>query len=121
MDKKHEKGHIHHNHCGEGCNHDHDHNHDHEEPLTLDLVLDDGKEMKCEVIGIFDVEDKEYIALLPLDDDKVLLYSYEEEGDELNLDNIEDDEEFKKVSETFWEIFGEEEFHHVDDEESDAE
>lgn len=106
MDKKQDNKHIHH-HCGEGCNHDHEH--DHDEPITLDLVLDDGKEMKCEVIGIFDVEDKEYIALLPLDDDKVLLYSYEEDGEELNLDNIDDEEEFKKVSETFWEIFGEEE------------
>lgn len=108
-DKKHEGccgGHDH----QEGCcgEHEHDHDHDHydEEPITLDLVLDDGEEVQCEVVGIFEVEDKEYIALLPQNDDRVLLYVYDEQEDDLVLENIEDEEEFKKVSETFWEIFG---------------
>lgn len=83
-----------------------------EEPITLDLMLDDGSEVQCEVVGIFEVEGKEYIALLPENDENVLLYHYserysEEEGeDDLILDNIEDEQEFQKVSETFWEIFG---------------
>ena len=118
----HDHGHHHH----EGCcgNHGHadheccgHHHHDEdEEPITLDLILDDGQEVKCEVVGIFEVEGKEYIALLPFDDDRVLLYTYEEDGEELNLENIENDEEFKKVSETFWEIFGDEDFEKVDEE-----
>lgn len=94
--------------CGghheEGCCGEHDHFD--EEPITLDLVLDDGEEVQCEVVGIFEVEEKEYIALLPQNDDRVLLYVYEEKEDDLLLENIEDEEEFKKVSETFWEIFG---------------
>lgn len=110
--------HHHHDHSHDGHHHHHDHEgHDHdEEPITLDLILDDGKEVKCEVVGIFEVEGKEYIALLPFDDDRVLLYTYEEVDDELNLENIEDDEEFKKVSETFWEIFGDDDFEKVDEE-----
>ena len=89
-----------------------------EEPVILNIVLEDGEELPCEVIGIFEVDDKEYIALLPEDDDRVLLYIYSELGDDdVDLQNIEDDQEFEKVTEAFWEIFGDEDFEPADDEE----
>lgn len=108
-----------HNHQGCCGNHDHDHEgccggHGHdEEPITLDLSLEDGRDVKCEVVGVFEEEEQEYIALLPLEgqgeeEGKVLLYRFFEEGEEVNLENIEDDAEFEKVSKAFWEIFGEE-------------
>lgn len=82
-----------------------------EEPIILNITLEDGQEMPSEVIGIFDVEDAEYIALLPEDDDRVLLYRYKEiNDDEIDLQNIEDDVEFEKVTSAFWEIFGDEDF-----------
>lgn len=82
-----------------------------DEPIILNITLEDGQEMPSEVIGIFEVEEKEYIALLPEDDDRVLIYKYAElENDEIDLQNIEDDEEFEKVTSVFWEIFGEEDF-----------
>lgn len=84
---------------------------DEEEPVILNIVLEDGEELPSEVIGIFEVDGKEYIALLPENDDRVLLYIYEELNDEdVDLQNIEDDQEFERVTEAFWEIFSDEDF-----------
>lgn len=97
--------------CGCGCGHDHDM--EENELETITLTLDDDTELECAVIGIFDVEGiegKEYIALLPQDDDTVLLYEYKElEDDEIELNTIEDDDEFDKVSSAFDSIFEDEE------------
>ena len=108
-----------------GCGHDHDHDdcccgHDHEEQM-MTLTLEDGAEMKCSVLGVFEVEDKEYIALLPVGDDEVLLYQYlETEGEEgFELLNIESDEEFEAVEEAFFEIFDAEDFDDEDFDEDD--
>lgn len=106
-----------------GCGHDHEHKHDHEcgcghdheaeEFDTMVLTLDDNSEMECFVIGSFEFENKEYIALLPTneeDGDEVFLYEYEEVNEkEIDLKVIEDDQEFEKVSEKFEELFLEEE------------
>jgi len=90
--------------CGCGCGHDHDN----EEMETLTLTLDDNTELECGIIGVFEVDEKEYIALLPVEDETVLIYSYKEVGEEIELDTIEDDDLFEKVSNAFYEIFDEE-------------
>lgn len=91
------------------CNgHDH-HDHEHEEVEMLELTLDDDTILKTYVLGIFEVEDKEYIALLPENDEKVLLYEYiEDEEGSVELKVIEEDEEFETVSEAYNELFSEE-------------
>lgn len=101
MEQKHEHEHGHD--CGCGCSEEHD---------TMTLTLDNGEEIKCDVIGIFDVEEKSYIALLPLDDDEVLLYKYIETDNEdgFELENIESDEEFSAVENAFFEILDTEDF-----------
>ena len=38
-----------------------------EEEMYVDIELDEGT-VKCSIVTIFSVEDKEYIALLPLDE-----------------------------------------------------
>lgn len=81
---------------------------DHQEPETIYLTLDDGTEIDCDVLGIFQIEDKEYIALLPFEDDQVFLYEYVEDDEGINLLNIEDDEDFDLVSEAFYTLFVEE-------------
>ena len=48
---------------------------------------------------------KEFIALLPLEDETVLLYEYQENGDDVELSVIEDDDDFEKVSNTFYDLF----------------
>lgn len=76
--------------CGCGADEDSD---------FLTLEFDDGEEIECEIMGVFDFEGKEYIALIPEDGtDDVYIYGYKEVGDdEFELVDIDDDEEFKKV------------------------
>lgn len=97
-----------------GCGHDHEHDHDHEEMEleTMFLTLDDDTEMECGILGVFEVEGvagKEFIALLPLEDETVLLYEYKENEDDVELNVIEEDDLFDKVSETFYSLFDDEE------------
>ena len=97
--------------CGCGCGHDHDHVHEEMEMETLTLTLDDDTELECGILGVFSVdgiEGKEYIALLPLEDETVLLYEYKEDEEGIELLNIESDEDFDKVSAAFGELFDDE-------------
>lgn len=72
---------------------------------TIDLVLEDGTNLTCDVIGIFEVDDEQYIALAEPENDNVLIYIYEEKGDEVFLKNIESQEDYISVSESFMELF----------------
>lgn len=69
------------------------------EYLTLDY--DDGTSERCEVLGIFDLGDAEYVALVPeSDDESVYLYGYEEHDEDgtFTLIDIDNDELFAKVA-----------------------
>ncbi|MCR4600683.1 MAG: DUF1292 domain-containing protein [Clostridia bacterium] len=76
-----------------------------EEVDFITLQFEGGEELECEVLGIFPVEDKEYIALMPDDQSgDIYLYGYKEDDDndeEFDLIDIEDDEEFEKVKAEF--------------------
>ncbi len=79
-----------------------------EERDTVTLTLDDNTELECLILTTLEVEDKQYIALLPLDDETedeegtVYLYRMNVKGeDDIELINIEDDEEYEKASEAF--------------------
>ncbi len=69
----------------------------------ITLGFDDGNDIECEILGIFEVKGKEYIALLPDDGtDDVYLYGYKEVGeDEFEIIDIEDDKEFELVAAEF--------------------
>lgn len=94
-----------------GCGKDHEH--EEMELETMFLTLDDDTELECGILGVFEVEGvagKEFIALLPLEDETVLLYEYKEVEGEIELSSIDEDDLFDKVSETFYALFdGEEE------------
>lgn len=98
--------HKHDHNCG------HDHDHDHAPMITL--TLDDDTELDCLVMSIFPVDDKDYIALLPADSvdedaSEIYIYQYvEHDNEDIELLNIEDDEEFEKVSQAFDELLDEE-------------
>ena len=81
-----------------------------EEAEFITLEFEDGTEVEAEIMGIFDVDGKEYIALIPDDDsDDVYLYGYKEADDEeFELIDIEDDDEFDKVVKVFDELTDEE-------------
>lgn len=76
----------------------------------LTLEFDDGEEVECEIMGVFDVDGKEYIALIPNDGtDDVYIYGYKETGDdEFELLDIDDDAEFEKVVKEFEALTAEE-------------
>ena len=74
-----------------------------DEAMVVTLEYDDGTEVETEVMGIFEVDGKEYIALIPDDEsDDVYLYGYAEVGDEeFELLDIDDEAEFEKVVKEF--------------------
>ena len=81
-----------------------------EEADVITLEFDDGAEVECEIMGVFDYDGKEYIALIPDDGtDDVYIYGYKEVGeDEFELVDIEDDSEFEAVVAEFDKIMMEE-------------
>ena len=82
-----------------------------EETEVITLEFDDGAEVECEIMGVFDFNGKEYIALISDDGtDDVYIYGYKEVGeDEFELVDIEDDAEFEAVVAEFDKIMMEEE------------
>ncbi|MGN0395444.1 MAG: DUF1292 domain-containing protein [Coprococcus sp.] len=97
---------------------------DNDEIEMMNLVLDDGTELECEILSIFPANNDTYIALYPLetpegyDDNDVLLYKYKElENDEVELTAITDDDEFEIVADAFDEILDEMEFNSMPDNE----
>lgn len=80
-----------------------------EEPDFITLEFDDGVEIECEIMGVFDYDGKDYIALIPQDDsDDVYIYGYKEVGEEeFELVDIEDDELFGAVVAEFEAIMAE--------------
>ena len=84
---------------------------------ALEVPLDDGTEVTFEVIMVFEVEGREYIALTPAAEDgeegdevEVTMFRYDSGKDEDMLEDIETEEELDKVYEALDEIFESEEF-----------
>ena len=69
----------------------------------ITLEFDDGTEVECSIMGVFEALGKEYIALVPDDESgDVYIYGYKEVNEEeFELIDIDDDEEFKKVTAEF--------------------
>ena len=74
---------------------------------TITLTLDNDETVECAILTIYEVAGKEYIALLPLneqgenEDGEVYLYRYCEENGLPSLDNILDDDEYDAAAEGF--------------------
>ena len=77
-----------------------------DEEMTVTLELDEGT-VTCAIITILEVEGRDYIVLMPLDengqndDGEVWIYRYSENPDDPNeepeIEYIEDDEEYEKA------------------------
>lgn len=62
------------------------------EDEILTIEFDDGVSIECGVMGVFDVNGKEYIALDTLDDsDDVYLYGYKATEEDFELEDIPED------------------------------
>lgn len=82
---------------------------DGEEPEIIYIPDEEGNEEEFEVIMRFEVDgsDKKYMMLIPVEaaeqeeSDEVYAFRYEEDGDDLQLFTIDDEEEWNIVEETF--------------------
>lgn len=79
---------------------------------VVTLVDEEGTEHEFTVIDIIEVDGSEYAIMLPVDEENneaiILKFDQDEEGNELLVD-IEDDEEWEKVSDAWEEMIADEE------------
>ncbi len=93
---------------------------EYDEEMTVTMTLDNGVEVTCAVITILSVEEKDYIVLLPLDengentDGEVWIYGYKEDENDPNIEPelffIDDEAEYEAVSDAFDEYLDNAEF-----------
>ncbi len=102
-----------------------------DEEMTVELDLEDGTRVTCAIVTILTVNEKDYIVLLPLDengqneDGEVWFYGYSENPDDPNeepeLTYIDDDEEYEAVADAFDEYLDSVEFDELVDVDEDSE
>ena len=86
------------------------------EEITVTLTLDNDEVLECAVLTIYEAGGRQYIALLPLDENgeeegDVYIYRYiETDPENPDLENIEDDEEDEIAADAFDEWLDEQEF-----------
>ena len=98
-----------------------------DEEMTVDLELEDGSTVTCAIVTILNVQKKDYIVLLPLDengeneDGEVWFYRYFEDENDVNaepeLEYIDDDDEYEMVTDAFDEYLDSAEFDEIVDSE----
>ena len=77
------------------------------EEITVTLTLDNDEVLECAVLTIYEAGGRQYIALLPLDENgeeegDVYIYRYiETDPENPDLENIEDDEENEIAADAF--------------------
>ncbi|MDS1004411.1 DUF1292 domain-containing protein [Clostridium sporogenes] len=79
---------------------------------TITLTDEEGEETEFEVITKLDIEDKEYVVVVPKDeevDDAIALRIDNNDNGEEVLVPVEEDEEFNMVAEAYELLFSEEE------------
>lgn len=81
---------------------------DEDSPVIVSVVDEEGVEHMFEELDVIELDDKEYVALLPVYDDDVddvegeliiLLRNYD--GDDIYLEPIEDEAEFMRIGQMF--------------------
>lgn len=83
------------------------------EEIIVNLELEDGGEVECEVICIFEYDGNDYAALTPTDESIAELYFFglemEEKGDEteFTLLNIEDEDLLEELGDAYDEMMDE--------------
>ena len=90
--------------------------------ITVTLTLDNDEEIECAVLTVYEAGGRQYIALLPLDENgeseegDVYLYRYiDTDPDNPDLENILDDEEYEIAADAFDEWLDEQEFGEEED------
>ncbi len=82
-----------------------------DEDDIITLEFEDDSSIECEILGVFPLGEKDYIALVPLDDsDDVYIYGYQEYDDgTFEILEIDDDAEFDAAVKEFDDIMASQE------------
>ncbi len=95
-------------------------NNDEDEIEIITLELDNKKTIDCQILSILNVEGQDYIYLLPpencelSDEGEFFIYKYfEDENEEITLDNNLTDEEFESASKAFDALLDENEYFEI--------
>lgn len=91
------------------------------EDYRVTLDLEDGQTLECAIMTILEVDGQDYIVLVPVDEDdepieegEVYIYRYfEDEDGTPSLGNIDNEDEFERVSERFDEFLDEQAFNEL--------
>lgn len=99
-----------------------------DEEMYVELEFDEGN-VKCSIVTIFSVGTKDYIALLPLDengensDGEVWIYGYKEDENDPNAEPeliyIADEDEYEAASDAFDEFLDGQEFDELVDDDDE--
>ncbi len=79
-----------------------------EAPIITLTDEETGEEKDFEVLASATVEEKLYYALVPADDEdaeEYIILSVTEDGDDLVLSSVDDDDEFERVEDYFNDLF----------------
>ena len=93
-----------------------------DDTLVVSLPMEDGTELDCDVILLFELEGQDYVALYPSEgepDEIVLMRCEYDGGENMGLEEITDEDEFNMVSETFDSIMEDEEWNELLGEDDD--
>lgn len=80
---------------------------------TVMIPLEDGTDMECAILDEFELDGKLYMVLAEIDeegliDEEEFFYNYEEDGEDVILNYIDDEEELKQVSAAYEKLCEEE-------------
>ncbi len=84
------------------------------------LEMEDGRNLKVTPIAMTEMNNKQYIAVLPEDSDEFWVYISEDHGETIDLISIEDEKEFDLVCEYFENMINDA-YDEADDEEAEYE
>jgi hypothetical protein len=77
---------------------------EHEDFEIITLNIED-KDIECAVLGVFSIEDKEYIAVMPTSEEaEIIIFGYKEHEEDMELINIDSDEEYEEAYNMFQQI-----------------
>ncbi|MBQ8085249.1 MAG: DUF1292 domain-containing protein [Lachnospiraceae bacterium] len=88
---------------------------------TITLLLDEDKEVECDILAIYQVKEQFYVALMPqtpvdgYEEGEYFIYRYESDGENVELSDIESDEEWEAAEDKFEELLDEEEFNSMNE------
>lgn len=88
-----------------GCGHDHDHDHE----LIITMVDEEGNEIDMTMAETFNVEEQLYALLLQRNDPEAdgIIVRLEEQGEEMAMLPIDDDDEWERVQQAYNELVAE--------------